>query len=336
MHTTQIKDGRNAGITIAKAIAIILMVLGHSGCPDALNDFLGIIRMPLFFIMSGYCFKEKYIKDGRKYLKRRVTGVYWPFVKWALFFLLLHNLIYPDHYSLQTIGYKAFCTVVGLIENEQLVGGYWFVHDLFWGSLLFYTMVRIVKKEWAVVIVLGIAGLLMNYFDVKLSCFLYPRTVLASCFIAIGYAYKRSRFSFETNWIFICVVFVSLALLSLFWTTSFLAFSWKDVPLFVPAATLGSLMIFGIGERLSLLRDGRFRRFLVYVGGKTFAILTWHMLAFKIVTVLLILIFGLDWNRFYDFPVMMDCAGTGWSIVYLVVGLFVPLSVYYLIEKIKK
>lgn len=336
MDATKNIENRNVGITIAKAIAIILMVLGHSGCPDALNDFLGIIRMPLFFIMSGYCFKQKYIEDGRKYLKRRVTGVYWPFVKWSIVFLLLHNVIYPDNYSLQTIGYKAFCTVVGLIENEQLIGGYWFVHDLFWGSLLFYAMVRVVKKEWAVVLLLGIAGLLMNYFDVKLSCFLYPRTVLASCFIAIGYAYKVSRFSFEKNWIFIGCVFVSLGVLSLFWTTSFLEFSWKDVPLFIPAATMGSLMIFGIGEHLSLISDGVCKRFFVYVGGKTFAILTWHMLSFKLVSVFLILVLELDWTRFYDFPVMMDYASKGWSIAYLAVGLFVPLSVYYLIEKIKK
>ena len=69
----------NSGVTIAKAIAIILMVLGHSGCPDAVNHFLGLMRMPLFFLMSGYCFKAKYLTDGGKYLRRRVTGVYVPY-----------------------------------------------------------------------------------------------------------------------------------------------------------------------------------------------------------------------------------------------------------------
>lgn len=41
---------RDNSVTIAKAIAIILMVMGHSGCPDGINHYLGMIRMPLFFL----------------------------------------------------------------------------------------------------------------------------------------------------------------------------------------------------------------------------------------------------------------------------------------------
>lgn len=332
---TPIRETRNEGVTIAKAIAIILMVLGHSGCPDVINHFLGIMRMPLFFIMSGYCFKEKYIDDGRKYLKRRVTGVYVPFVKWGIFFLLLHNFIYAEQYSLPQIGYKAGCIVIGLIENEQLIGGYWFIHDLFWGSLLFYGTLKLIRKAWFAALLLGITALLMSYFSFKVSCFIYPRTALGACFIAIGHAYHVSRLSFEKNLFYITTIFVSLGITSVFWHTSFLDFTWTDVPIFIIAASAGSLMIFGIGERLSKINNGLVRKILVFVGGKTFAVLTWHMSAFKIVTVAIILIYGLEWNRFYDFPVMADYASEGWIIAYFVVGLIVPLSVYYLIEQIK-
>ena len=60
---------RDNSISIAKGIAIILMVLGHAQCPELLNRYLSMMRMPLFFFMSGYCFKIKYMDDGRGYLK---------------------------------------------------------------------------------------------------------------------------------------------------------------------------------------------------------------------------------------------------------------------------
>lgn len=85
---------RNNAVTIAKAIAIILMVMGHSKCPVIINNMLDLIRMPLFFIMSGYCFKDKYLANSVSYLKKRIKGIYLPYIKWSLFFLFIHNTLY--------------------------------------------------------------------------------------------------------------------------------------------------------------------------------------------------------------------------------------------------
>ena len=47
------KKKKNNFISIAKAIGIILMVAGHSGCPAIMNSFLYLFHMPLFFIIAG-------------------------------------------------------------------------------------------------------------------------------------------------------------------------------------------------------------------------------------------------------------------------------------------
>lgn len=72
---------RNNAVTIAKAIAIILMVMGHSKCPIVINHMLDLFLMPLFFIMSGYCFKDKYLTDGIGFIKQRIKGIYLPYIK---------------------------------------------------------------------------------------------------------------------------------------------------------------------------------------------------------------------------------------------------------------
>lgn len=44
---------RNPTISIAKAVAIILMVMFHSGLPMELRAYISMFHMPLFFICSG-------------------------------------------------------------------------------------------------------------------------------------------------------------------------------------------------------------------------------------------------------------------------------------------
>ena len=54
---------RREDISIAKAFGIILMVVGHSGCPQIINSFIYQFHMPLFFIMAGICLKEENIRN---------------------------------------------------------------------------------------------------------------------------------------------------------------------------------------------------------------------------------------------------------------------------------
>lgn len=55
---------RDTSIDIAKALGILLMILGHiSGIPFYLRNSIFSFHMPLFFIFSGYFFKEQPIRD---------------------------------------------------------------------------------------------------------------------------------------------------------------------------------------------------------------------------------------------------------------------------------
>lgn len=152
----------NPTIGYLKALGITLMVLGHSGCSIPLVvQFLYMFHMPLFFIASGYCFKEKYLSNPKLYLYNKVKGIWWPYVKWSLLFLLLHNVcfhlnLYNDHYGwreyvshLYTPSeflHLAKCIVFKMNGHEQLLGGYWFMNALFFGSLIAWPIIRFVKN----------------------------------------------------------------------------------------------------------------------------------------------------------------------------------------------
>ena len=95
---------RNTTISIAKGIAIILMVIAHAEAPGWLCRFIFEFHMPLFFITAGYFFSLKYLNDEATFVKKRVKGLYWPFVKWAVFFLIIHNWMFDLGILNETFG----------------------------------------------------------------------------------------------------------------------------------------------------------------------------------------------------------------------------------------
>lgn len=98
---------RDKTLDIAKGLCIIFMVVGHSGCPTYLRDFIYMFHMPCFFFISGWLLSDKYLQDLKRGLYRKTNGTYIPYVKWMLIFLLFHNVfasihIYENSYSWQT------------------------------------------------------------------------------------------------------------------------------------------------------------------------------------------------------------------------------------------
>ena len=85
---------RDTTISICKGIAIILMVIAHAEAPGALCKFIFEFHMPLFFITAGFFFSLKYLNDETAFIKKRIKGLYLPFVKWSVFFLIIHNWMF--------------------------------------------------------------------------------------------------------------------------------------------------------------------------------------------------------------------------------------------------
>ena len=153
---------RDDSITIAKAIAILLMVLGHTYFSQYGNQWINMFHMPLFFFFAGFCMKDKYLQTPRVFVRKRVVGLYKPFVKWGIVFLLLHNVffyvnIYNGEYGFrgnvshlydwQEYASHFVYIVTRMSDNEQLLGGYWFLKSLFVGSIIGYIVVKNIKSR---------------------------------------------------------------------------------------------------------------------------------------------------------------------------------------------
>ena len=341
---------KNWGVAVAKGLTIILMVLGHTSCFDHVNNYLLLMRMPLFFVMSGYCFKAKYISDGSKYLQRRVSGIYWPYVKWSLVFLILHNFFFQIHfyepgmlagdtvvvpYGWKEMVLRGGAIVVAMQGHDALLGGYWFLHDLFFGSLLFYFGVKFIKNRyvaaliWLVIAtVLAFTGWYVKYVGINSHLF------LAAFFITVGHCYRMAKWKWAGRWWFIIATAITVFCVSLLWHSDMVSYKGWEVFAYSACAVAGALMLFGIGEQIAK-HSGVIVRFLCYTGGKTFNVLTWHFVALKVVSLVIILIYCLPIERLADFPEIKEYINSGWWLAYFIVGVGLPLIWSYYFDKLK-
>ncbi|MBM6961650.1 acyltransferase family protein, partial [Bacteroides caecigallinarum] len=131
--------GRNTVIDIMKGIGIILMVVGHAGCPTFLYNFIYTFHMPLFFMISG-CL----ISGSKPNLIKRIKALYWPFLFWNILSLImqypLYKLgIYSRVYDLNEY-IRHFVRIVTFAQAEPIVGQLWFLKSLFF-SYLFLSII---------------------------------------------------------------------------------------------------------------------------------------------------------------------------------------------------
>ena len=342
---------KNDTISIAKAIGIMLMLVGHAGCPQALNSFIYQFHMPLFFFFSGYCFKDKYLSDFRSFAEKRIKGVYVPFVKYALLFLVLHNVFFhlniynglygynggvSSLYNWHDIIKRVVKITTSMSYEEQLLGGYWFLRVLFYTSFMGYAFFRFLRNEKSQIIGLILVFLSVLLFSFPESLSSFWQTISLSCLAAVFFIVgkKLSAYKLPTKVWFTMACLGGVLFFSRINPVGMTTREPISLTLYIPGALLGILMtknLSGYALRVSWLS-----RFLVYIGNNTLPILTWHFLCFKLVSLLIIKVQGLPIDALAYFPVIPELADSGWWVVYAIVGLIGSLGMATLLNYISE
>jgi len=330
---------RNDGIAIAKAIGIILMVLCHTWFSVPIEKWVLMFHMPLFYFFSGYCMSWNSLNEGFFiFLKKRIKGLYLPWLKWGLVFLIFHNFFYeihiydgvygyngvPSHlYSIKEILGKALRIILIMTENEQLLGGYWFLRTLLIGSVVGFLVAKFFKPLYGFV---SLLCLTIFFCLINQSIFtIGTKDVFCAFFFYIGYLYNNSKLKLEKNSFIFLISVLLVTMGAFFWPTAALSLRvcWKIVPYSI-SAFAGTIMVFYIANKISV-KNNLLSKFLVYVGFNTLPILTWHFLSFKIVSLMIIYIYDLPIGRLAEYPVIVSYSQKGWFLLYLFVGIFIPL-----------
>ena len=332
-------------VNLGKAIGIILMVIGHTQCPTFLLKLIYSFHMPLFFFLSGYCFKEKYLSEPRQFVLARVKGLYIPFVKYCLLFLLIHNICYDLHFYSQGVGggyysptiiLKKICSIIFFMTCEDsLLGGFWFLRALLWGALISYVMIRIFKdKYWIGILCLFLGALIMKLFHIVIPLFcISDWMMIAALFHYAGWTFAhyeaRGSFLMTRSRIIVLALFffiLHLLLVYIYPTDIFAVENIGMIPCLLMSLS-GIIVTFIISSFISF-KKYYLRGVVNYIGHNTLIILAWHFITFKIVSLAIVFIYNYPIDYLGYFPFI---PGMGeWWIVYAVAGVIVPVLVLYI------
>ena len=334
--------GYKKDIAIAKAIGIILMVIGHSGCPTYVWDFIYMFhKVPLFFFLAGYCFKEKYLLKPKEFILRRFSKLYVPFVVITLIFLFLHNLfiklnlVEGSLYSWQDFLYHSKSIILHLHIADPLIGGFWFIPQLLLASLISFIFLKFCNKYVALILCIFFA-ILKYYVHLHIPYISWVNFYASSFFIIGNIVADNNKITNNFGGLFVSMGIVMIAL-RLLPDGIFVSQGWMILPyLFV--AVSGCILTLNISN-LILRTKNVIVNILVYIGSKTIWILALHIMAFKLLTLLIIYIKGdpianLRITPIYNMGVSgYSCDGV-W-IIYSILGVVIPIGVSLVVKSVK-
>lgn len=341
---------RNEMISITKGIAIILMVIMHTPAPDCMRLWQRDFRVALFFFVSGYCFKEKYLNDFSTFAKRKIKGIYWPFVKWSIFFILLHNIcvslkIYDATtaiYSLKDIAERIFYVVFAMYHGaEQLIIPFWFLKELFLGAFLFYSIIKLCKVNQTQILILSLIICFAGYwlFSVIEVPVIGPQFMLGTVFMVGGYILAKHHKTelFLSKGLVVIVLFIIVSVIGYYRSkssTGMFHHTIYTLPLYIPISLLGCLFIVGLSH---VIKNHclTLKRIFLNIGDRTFKVLTWHFSAMTLVTFIVVQITGRDTTNIVYFNRINDSVFPLWP-VYTIVGVTLPLLVNHWYEAIAR
>ena len=374
---------RDTTISIAKGLAIILMVIAHAEAPSWLCKFIFEFHMPLFFITAGFFFSTKYLHDEATFVKKRIKGLYVPFVKWAVFFLIIHNwmfdigilnevygneqggVLHPwSAHQIQQNLWNIFTAMAGY--DAFLCGAFWFFRGLFVASILYLIIYKVVDlgisrisripriaripnlsastpyliclimlllcgwKTWEG---LKVINLVQGGYRDMMGCFFFGIGFIFRQY-ADGYRQITSRHSIAITITILFGVIVWLfskyLTANMNWRSTFQQFLSLPVP-----AILGFLMTYNISRWIDSFKSCG-KRFLVYTGDHTLNIFIFHIISYKVVSLLKIWYYGLDPRQIGCHMVIHDYSQQDlFWILYTFAGVGIPLLGTWLSELVK-
>lgn len=190
---------RDNSIDMAKGIGMIAVIIGHMTVPEKITDFIFSFHMPLFFLINGYFFKEKSIKQC---VWQKFRTLIIPYI--ATCILVIISSVFWNVLKGQDIAViAAECKTWALAAlygsgtfthflkwDFHIIGAIWFLLAMFWSDVIFNILLKI-KGSYIWGLLLAAAGYLTT--DIIWLPASFQAGLTALLFIEIGHFAKKKN-----------------------------------------------------------------------------------------------------------------------------------------------
>lgn len=311
---------------------------------------------------SGYCWNDKSvssISSYKSFIIRKIKTLYVPYVLYNGLFLVLHNVfvilnIYSNDPSLITLtkgsAYSQHLTdyfplgriiretikVLCGIGTQELGSATWFLIELFVIVIFHGTISFITKKKrnrnivfYTLFVAMLIASVLINDLPMRGEIKRFPVTYVA---FLLGYFLRNINIkNMYSSWsipLSACILLGMVNLGNIELSTARIVNPF----FFILCSISGWILLMSIAKQIIKARS--FSKYLIYVGKHTMPILALHLLSFKLVSLMYILVHGRPICLLASFHILFETPLYYW-IFYTIIGVAVPLMIDYAINHIK-
>lgn len=360
---------RTPSFTILKAIAIILVVIAHSAAPAYLSNFAYMVGVPAFFVLSGYFFKLDNLDNTSDFVIRRTKTLYLPFIKWGVFFLILHNLFFEVGFLSESCGNaqggvthpynwtQAAQHLWSMVFNMSgydpfMAGAFWFFRALFLANIAFIFLFKATRQLGkfktstlqvvSVIVLAFLLALWQAFMGLHITGVAQGgyRELMGIVLLGIGFLLRRADETPDSSiWhnpiIMLAASSVVLMILTFVYPISMAAKpgSVLSVPILTVAGTAAFIWLRGLSEFILQLPE-KYTQWLQFTGENSLYIFVFHLLAFKVASMIKVGIYQLDWAMVGGHPVVQHELGDGFWLLYIFVGVVLPILPVWIWKKI--
>lgn len=331
---------RNIQIDISRGIGIILIVMGHTAF--RYTHFIYLFHVAIFFIITGYLFKEEYstsIEGLKKFIFIKIKRLYIPFLIGNGLCILLNNFFIDINlYSGTSHSYytmkEVFINILKVIlfrKNTEMLGATWFLPILFWISTIYVSIEYITRKctnkeknivQLIISLIFLIIGLYLSEKNVNII-----RLQIFTCYIffSLGKIISKFKININNKMRIVILIFclIMLLILNNFGTIEISQNKYTNILYFISVSLLGWYFIYELSYFVSKIKI--FTNILTYIGKNTMPILILHFVAFKLVNIIGVIITKENITMISVFPIAFKEEGI-W-IIYTIFGIMIPLLV---------
>ena len=286
---------------VAKGIAIILVVLGHCR-QTAIEYFVCMIHLPVFLFVSGCFWKESDSDQPISLLKRRIKGLYLPYLLYEVVFFFLRPLFLciswydPTQVSF-SLNLRFILKELALIflgaGREQLLGAFWYFISLIFINLIFLIISIINKKFFrgrediraTIIILITLLSCLLR------ENIIIPRfepALLGLALFYCGVLYTKYKDSIQFKLPFFISAACTVLVCKYYGNIAIGNSTITDPPFYIVAGLCAVYSVLYLSFCIcQSIKMGGMKRLFIFLGRNTIIVMAFHEIGFKILSTLL-------------------------------------------------
>ena len=284
-----------------------------------------------------------------------------PFITYSIVFIILRNYfvninILEDSMRINYHNIPYYVkNILFFSLNDPLLGAFWFLVTILYVSII-YLIINLILKIFRknniknltfVVFFISLSAFLLWQKGIDIGKIINPndrgilrvvqyffdtKTLIILSIYHMGYLYNKYEKNIKMD---IRVVLLFLLVIIFYFNDGIyidISANMYNNPLyFYFAAIIGIYINLYFAKKISNLNI----RLLEYIGTKSIYIMIFHLIAFKVVNYIQIKFYNLSMDNLSAYPTLIMRWGDNWWMVYTIVGVFLPILIVFIIDKIK-